>query len=410
MTNSCSESTVQSSLESIMQTTGEAEAGDLSHQTPEDVSEAAEDDPVIPSPEAESVLLYPGVSGASHWSSERTMLADEIKCLRQERDTARKERDELQTRLDLAQLSARMVENDDRKCKYYTGITWDVYNSTFEFLQSELPNKGIPKLSYVDQFFLTLVKLKHNPKFEYLCNQAGLTHPSTMVDYFWKWVDLMHTKLNFMVTWPDRDIIYKTIPPDMKEKFPRLTSIIDCFEIFTETPGQLKAHAQCYSNYKKHTTVKFLIACSPLGAVTFLSNAYGGRISDVNVVRDSGFLSHAYHQPGDQILADRGFTMKDEFGGLLGVELITPAFIKGKAQFSACEVHQSRFMSSVRIHIERVIGQLKQRFAILQGVIPIRFVKSLKDEVEEVDNTSIDKVVRCCAVLTNLSDSIVYRE
>jgi len=38
--------------------------------------------------------------------------------------------------------------------------------------------------------------------------------------------------LGFMVKWPDRNSIYRIIPPIFKEKFPRLTGIIDCFEIF----------------------------------------------------------------------------------------------------------------------------------------------------------------------------------
>ena len=37
----------------------------------------------------------------------------------------------------------------------------------------------------------------------------------------------------------DRENIYRTIPPELKKKFPRLTSIIDCFEIFIESPRDL---------------------------------------------------------------------------------------------------------------------------------------------------------------------------
>ena len=69
------------------------------------------------------------------------------------------------------------------------------------------------------------------------------------------------------------------------------------------------------------------------------------------------------------------------FPSIAGVELLTPAFIEGRDQFSAQDVETS---SSIRIHIERVIGLLKNRFAILQGIIPLRVVKSLKDEAENV--------------------------
>ena len=102
---------------------------------------------------------------------------------------------------------------------------------------------------------------------------------------------------------------------------------------------------------KKHTTVKFLIACSSRGAITFLSKAWGGRVSDIQLVQRSGFLTDIPHHPRDQILADRGFTMKEEFAGIAGIELLTPAFIKGKSQFSAQEVETSRQLASVRIHV-----------------------------------------------------------
>ena len=44
----------------------------------------------------------------------------------------------------------------------------------------------------------------------------------------------------------------------------------------------------------------------------------------------------------------------------------------------------SRKISSVRIHAERVIGLLKNRYTILQGSLQIQVIKSLTDEVSEI--------------------------
>jgi hypothetical protein len=65
-------------------------------------------------------------------------------------------------------------------------------------------------------------------------------------------------------------------------------------------------------------------------------------------------------------LADRGFTLKEDFG-TLDCQLIIPAFTKGKTQLLPEEVETSRRMALIRIHIERVIGLLKNRFSILKG-------------------------------------------
>ncbi len=62
--------------------------------------------------------------------------------------------------------------------------------------------------------------------------------------------------------------------------------------------------------------------------------------------------------PGDVVLADRGFTLIDLFA-FHGVKLVIPSFTKGKAQLSGIEVETSRKIANVRIHIQRVIGRTK---------------------------------------------------
>ena len=66
--------------------------------------------------------------------------------------------------------------------------------------------------------------------------------------------------------------------------------------------------------------------------------------------------------PGDQILADRGFTLQNDFASAYGAHLILPAFTKGKKQLTAQEVESSRKLSSLRLHIERIIGCLRNRY------------------------------------------------
>lgn len=72
-------------------------------------------------------------------------------------------------------------------------------------------------------------------------------------------------------------------------------------------------------------------------------------------------------------MADRGFLLEEQFA-MRSVKLITPSFTKGKSQLSPAEVELSRQMSRARIHVERVIGRLKD-FQILGGTMPIAFVK-----------------------------------
>ena len=110
--------------------------------------------------------------------------------------------------------------------------------------------------------------------------------------------------MRFLIHQQDRDNIRQTVPPIFKQDFPRLTCIIDCFEVFIDRPINLKAQAQVYSNYIKQSTVKYLISCGPLGAINFLSNGWGGCATDTYTVRNYGFISSKFRCPGDQISAE----------------------------------------------------------------------------------------------------------
>ena len=64
----------------------------------------------------------------------------------------------------------------------------------------------------------------------------------------------------------------------------------------------------------------------------------------------------------------------------------------------------------MRIHIESIIGEIKNCFRILGGPLPINFIKSLIDECGEDLVRTKEKLATVCTPLVNLSASIVYSE
>jgi len=361
----------------------------------------------VPSAQPQEITETHAISASLATSTSQESLLFELHRVQQERNAAFLRLHQLEQYPEV--MSAASVANDDIKCQNTTGLKWTTFMCLFSFVSSFIVISSSVTILPIDQLFVTLVKLRHNPSFSLLAHTACLSK-ATVISFFWKWIDSLYKHIGFLVRWPDREEIYKVIPAVFKSKFPRLTSIIDCFEIFTDAPKNLHARAQCWSNYKKHCTIKVFICCNPLGSITFLSPVWGGRASDVKIVRESGFIDSQYHLPGDQILADRGFTLHDDFASVCSAELITPAFTKGKKQLSAQEVELSRHMSSVRIHVERVIGVLKNRYTILKGPLPISMIKSLHDEAVGGSLSSCDKLVHVCAALVNLSPSIVIKK
>ncbi|KAJ8037752.1 hypothetical protein HOLleu_18645 [Holothuria leucospilota] len=87
----------------------------------------------------------------------------------------------------------------------------------------------------------------------------------------------------------------------------------------------------------------------------------GGRVSDKYLVEHSDFLGKL--DAGDIILADRGFNIDDSVG-VFGCEIKYPVFTKGKKKLSGEEVEETRRITNVRIHVERVIGSLRQKYSL----------------------------------------------
>ena len=102
-------------------------------------------------------------------------------------------------------------------------------------------------------------------------------------------------------------------------------------------------------------------------------------------------------ESGDVVLADCGFTIVKDLAAH-GVKLKIPAFTRGKEQLSQRDVELSKQLSKVRIHVERVIGNLKNKCTILKGPLPVNLLIHKHDK----DIANFDKILAIYASLTTI--------
>ena len=277
---------------------------------------------------------------------------------------------------------------NDEKTQFYTGLpNFLILMHVFNFAHSYVKSTSRNVLTQFQELVLVLMRIKLSLPLQNLAYRFDIS-VSTASRIFDRWMDVLYTRLNFLIHWRDRDELRKTMPSIFQQNFGNKVAVI------IDRPSSLIARAMTWSNYKHHNTNKFLIGVTPQGSVSFISKAWGGRVSDKHLTENSRILNNVL--PVDIVLADRGFNIADSVG-FYQAKLHIPSFTKGKKQLTALEVETTRKIANVRIHVERVIGLVRRKYTILQSTLPIDYVKTKEGETL----SPIDKIATVCCALTN---------
>ncbi|XP_061165646.1 uncharacterized protein LOC133174549 [Saccostrea echinata] len=276
------------------------------------------------------------------------------------------------------------IKDNDEKTKFYTGLpTYAVFLWLFNFLKPKAermvywtgPSKtgnqertraSTGSLKLIDQLFAVLARLRLGLFTQDIANRVGVS-VGTYSKYFTTWVCLLHEELKILNPFPSREIVDLTMPAIFKKKYPSVRVILDCTEIFVQRSSSLVNQNATFSNYKHHTTFKFLIGITPSGVISFVSEGWGGRVPDKQITIKSGLLDLL--QENDSVMADKGFTIRE---ALLErkCHLNIPPFMGSSAQFSTDHLFETQEIAELCIHVERSIGRVK-KFHIFDRVLPL---------------------------------------
>ncbi|XP_037580019.2 uncharacterized protein LOC119462919 [Dermacentor silvarum] len=269
------------------------------------------------------------------------------------------------------------------------GVTLDV----FALLMSIMPAcaERSCDIPVADRVLMFLMKLKLGISYSSLAVLFSVSR-NTVSRHFNSVLRTLRTATQKWIFRPPAHVIMKTMPECFKENYPGCSMIIDCTEVRTEQPSTVQQQRVLYSHYKGGYTLKFLVGITPCGAVCFCSKAYGGRCSDAYITVDSGFLDLV--QPGDVVMADKGFPgIKSGLEQVQAV-LVMPPFLQNSDQFSEREVTETYNIAQVRIHVERLIQRIKC-YNILNTRVPTELISAMSD------------VFHVCCVLANLQPPII---
>lgn len=308
---------------------------------------------------------------------------------------------EVTKKLDSCILNEESFTKSDERVKFYTGLpNFFILKSVFELITEKMDFSLLSSLTPFQEFLVVLIRLRLNLLEQDLAYRFCVTQPkiSTILS---NWLPAMANRLRSFIRWPDRASLRASMPQAFIDAFgENVCVLIDCFEIFINRPSSYLPRAASWSEYKHHNTVKFLIGVTPQGVISFISKAWVGRTSDKEITENCGILNNLIK--GDVVLADRGFNISDDVA-LMYAKLVLPAFTKGKPQLSYEDVESTRKVANLRIHVERVIGLLRNKYHILQGTQPIETLTKRQGEAD----APIDYIVTVCCALTNLCPSVV---
>lgn len=300
---------------------------------------------------------------------------------------------------------------DDAAVKFYTGFAnFETYNGFFKILEplahkmrfwhahstpvdrikrkyKHTPKKSGPKrhLPLQEEYLMTLMRLKLGLYERDLADRFSVT-----VDYVSRtlitWIKFLADEWRCLIFVPTRQNIQETLPQAFKNT-PFVRHIIDGTEIFVQSTGDLMLQVLLWSQYKHHHTAKFLIAIAPNGHITFVSKAYGGRITDKEITKVSSFYDVL--EEFDEVMADKGFPIAIELNEKL-CSLRMPKGRRGIDQFTNEDISSTKKIAKARIHVERAINRVKV-FHILSGDLNLYIVSQLSDIM-----------VICCAICNTL--------
>lgn len=325
----------------------------------------------------------------------------ELEICRQENEILRMELKFYQAHVpnDLNPLDEDSLKNNASLLKFYTGFaTYSSFKMYFEFSSTFVsPDLSSEKgLSPLSEFLLAMMKLRLNMSYKDLALRFKLDEATQASTIFEKWVVGMYRASKELIVWSGKKFRFNVTPFTFVCIYgDRVAAVIDCFELMIVRPPNSKAQAQTWSEKKGRNTIKYLLSVSPKCTINFISNSWGGLVSNEHIVEESGFLKCL--EPGDMVMTDdEGFSI-DDLLAPLDCSIAEPTRPLPRTKYIAEK--RATDIADLKKSAKRVIELLQNQFQILADTVSVDLLI-----MEDGNNVPlIDYIVTICCGLVNFS-------
>ncbi|XP_068227130.1 uncharacterized protein [Palaemon carinicauda] len=323
---------------------------------------------------------------------------DYIKSLEQECSNLRSEMSYFRGKYVFKNITIEKLVDADDKVRYLTGLEsyrmLKVLNDTVECYQSEMF-----KMTGFQQLLMTLMKMRLGLTIPFLAILFDV-EAAAVEKLFICTVELLFSKVvPRMITWPNTSEMKKVIPEEFID-CENCLYVVDCFEISvigtTDDAAFQNDDSDSLNRCGSDRALcirRYFTAMAPQGSIIFISK---GRDKDVKyrtLIIESGFLVNI--AVGDALITERELNIEDEID-VRGASVKMSSNVKSKG---ASEIEDG---SRGLVRIKWVVHSLKQKFQILDGEIPLKWM----DSIDSGCYTTLDKIVHISCALLNMTNKI----
>lgn len=174
-----------------------------------------------------------------------------------------------------------------------TGLeSFDILNTIVDIVKlvyKDKFEKNNVRMNTRDRVIMTYMKLKQHVSYSLLAIIFNCYSAKHCQRVLYNTVKILSKCLKPAISWPSREEISKKLPQCFEE-FEDVPVVLDCTEIFIQKPANLCCQVITYSHYKGSQTCKIMTGVSPAGNITYISEPYGGRVTDSTIFQHSNLI------------------------------------------------------------------------------------------------------------------------